>query len=153
VRKQQRLHFGHIPGIPVGAVFASRLALLEAGVHRQLQAGISGRIAEGADAILVNPAYEDNQDLGPTIFYAGEGGRSRQTGRQVADQQLAGRNKALWISYKLDLPVRVVRQIQTPAGPQYRYDGLYKIVDCQRTTGLSGYQILLFEFKFFIQPE
>jgi putative restriction endonuclease len=46
--------FGHIDGIPVGASFPDRRALLEAGVHRQLQAGIAGSATEGADSIVVS---------------------------------------------------------------------------------------------------
>jgi len=146
------LVFGHINGVPVGTMFATRLALLQAGVHRQLQAGISGRAAEGADAILVNPAYEDNLDLGHTIYYAGEGGRSRATGYQVAQQQMAGRNLALWHSYTRNLPVRVVRQLRTEQGPCYRYEGLAYIALVQEQIGKSGYKVWMFTFKFFMHP-
>jgi putative restriction endonuclease len=54
--------FGHIDGIPVEATFPDRRALLEAGVHRQLQAGIAGSAAEGADSIVVSGGYEDDDD-------------------------------------------------------------------------------------------
>ena len=45
--------FGAIPGIAVGRTFANRRALLDAGVHRALQAGIVGRAAEGAESIVL----------------------------------------------------------------------------------------------------
>ena len=35
--------FGHPAGVAVGDVFASRVALARAGVHRPMQAGICGR--------------------------------------------------------------------------------------------------------------
>jgi hypothetical protein len=34
--------FGELPEVPVGTPFTSRRALFDAGVHRQLQAGIAG---------------------------------------------------------------------------------------------------------------
>ena len=140
-------HFGHPPGVIPGTIFPHRMALMRAGVHRQLQAGISGSVDEGADSIIYTPAYEDNIDLGHTIFYPGEGGRSQETGRQVADQALTWRNRALLRSLETGLPVRVSRLVETAQGPQYRYDGLYRITDMAETIGVSGYKILLFTFK------
>jgi hypothetical protein len=56
--------FGDIDGVPVGATFPDRRALLGAGVYRQLQAGIVGSAAEGADSIVVSGGYEDDDDFG-----------------------------------------------------------------------------------------
>jgi putative restriction endonuclease len=56
--------FGAIPGIPLGTAFADRRSLAQAGVHRPLQAGISGAGAEGADSVVVSGGYEDDQDYG-----------------------------------------------------------------------------------------
>jgi putative restriction endonuclease len=67
--------FGHIPDVPVGSIFPSRRALAEAGVHRPLQAGISGSGAEGSDSIAVSGGYEDDIDLESEIIYTGQGGR------------------------------------------------------------------------------
>jgi putative restriction endonuclease len=74
--------FGHIDGIPVEASFPDRRALLEeAGVHRQLQAGIAGSATEGADSIVVSGGYEDD-DFGDLIIYSGQGGNDqRPSGR------------------------------------------------------------------------
>jgi putative restriction endonuclease len=44
--------FGEIHGYPEGSVFDSREALRAAGLHRHGQAGISGAVEDGADAIM-----------------------------------------------------------------------------------------------------
>jgi SAD/SRA domain len=59
--------FGDVRGIATGAVFPDRAALYAAGVHQQMQAGIAGRGAEGAESIVLNEGYEDDQDLGDEI--------------------------------------------------------------------------------------
>jgi predicted restriction endonuclease len=80
--------FGHIPGYPEGASFASRAELSEAGVHRPTMAGISGSQSEGADSIVLSGGYEDDEDLGVEVVYTGHGGRDAESRRQVAHQQL-----------------------------------------------------------------
>ena len=80
--------FGDIDRVPVGTTFPDRRALLGAGVHRQLQAGI-------ADSIVVSGGYEDDDDFGDLIIYTGQGGNDPATKRQVADQRLALGNAAL----------------------------------------------------------
>src|SRR5690242_11381604 len=87
--------FGEIPGYPVGTEFHDREALHQAGVHRPLQAGISGAAEEGADSIVVAGGYEDDEDFGAVIVYTGHGGNNPGTGRQVADQELVRGNLAL----------------------------------------------------------
>lgn len=56
--------FGPIPGISEGHIFPTRKELSEAGVHRPLQAGISGSGTEGADSIVMSGGYEDDEDYG-----------------------------------------------------------------------------------------
>jgi putative restriction endonuclease len=120
--------FGHIDDVPVGATFSDRRVLLEAGVHRQLQAGIAGSAAEGADSVVVSGGYEDDQDFGDLIIYTGQGGNDPATKRQIADQQLTLGNAALAESCRKGLPVRVIRgrnpdsAYAPPSG--FRYDGL-----------------------------
>jgi putative restriction endonuclease len=72
--------FGEIPGVPPGRAFDSRRALSDAGVHRPLQAGISGAGSEGADFIVVSGGYEDDEDYGDELVYTGHGGNDPQTG-------------------------------------------------------------------------
>src|SRR5919199_1149658 len=101
--------FGAVEGVAEGATFPSRGALSEAGVHRPVQAGVSGAAAGGADSIVLSGGYEGDRDEGDVIVYTGHGGRDPVSGRQVADQTLTDRNLALARSKELGLPVRVIR--------------------------------------------
>lgn len=69
--------------VAVGEVFPDRRSLAAAGVHRPLQAGISGGAADGADSIVVSGGYEDDEDYGSIIVYTGHGGQVE--GVQIAD--------------------------------------------------------------------
>ena len=124
--------FGSIPNYQVGSLFKNRLALSRAGVHRPTQAGISGSKTDGADSIVLNGGYIDDEDYGGYIVYTGHGGQN-SSGIQIADQELTDSgNCALKISFEQKLPVRVIRgpngdpQWSPSAG--YRYDGLYLVV-------------------------
>jgi SAD/SRA domain len=137
--------FGEIPGSNEGTYFESRAELSHAGVHRPLQAGISGSAYEGADSIVLSGGYEDDRDNGFEIIYTGHGGRDPETGEQVEDQELSKGNMALAYSMKNMLPVRVVRgaahagSFSPKAG--YRYDGLYLVEDYWQEKGKSGYLV------------
>jgi putative restriction endonuclease len=140
--------FGDIDGVPVGATFPDRRALLGAGVHRQLQAGIVGSAAEGADSIVVSGGYEDDDDFGDLIIYTGQGGNDPATKRQVADQRLTLGNAAPAESCCKGLPVRVIRgrnpgSIYAPPSG-FRYDGLYYIDEYWQAQGKSGFSIWRF---------
>ncbi len=135
-----RRRFGHVLGYPPGSWFESRKALLEAGVHRQLQAGISGSEREGAESIVLSGGYEDDQDIGEVIIYTGQGGRNPATGKQVSDQALKRGNLALAKSRTNGLPVRVIRK--DDGG--YRYSGLFQVVDFWREEGRAGYLVWRF---------
>jgi putative restriction endonuclease len=140
--------FGDIPGVPVGALFPDRAALAAAGVHRPLQAGISYGSSEGADSIVLNGGYEDDQDDGDEVFYTGHGGNDSATRRQVADQALMAGNKALAKNRLDGMPVRVVRGWREPSGfgppTGFRYDGLYRVERYWSETGRSGFKIWRF---------
>jgi len=136
--------FGELPGSRGGRRFGTRAELSEAGLHRPRVAGISGSEKEGADSIVLSGGYEDDEDRGDEIVYTGHGGRDVQTGRQVADQNFRGGNRALALSSLNGLPVRVIRKAgaasHSPAG-DYRYDGLYLVDDYWYDTGRSGFRI------------
>src|SRR4051812_29979298 len=123
--------FGEIDGVPEGTLFANRMLLNKAGVHRPVQAGISGAAEEGSDSIVVSGGYEDDEDFGDVIVYTGHGGRDQNTGQQIADQQFIKGNAGLARSKVLGLPVRVVRgfELDSSFAPKtgYRYDGLYAV--------------------------
>jgi putative restriction endonuclease len=56
--------FGSVANYPVGSHFASRIEVSEAGLHRPPQAGISGSKKDGADSIVLNGGYIDDEDYG-----------------------------------------------------------------------------------------
>ena len=152
--------FGHIDGIGVGMAFPDRRSLAAVGVHRPVQAGISGSESEGADSIVLSGGYEDDLDLGDVIVYTGQGGRDPGSGQQVANQELRRGNLALSRNIAYGLPVRVVRgpdpssRYAPDAG--YRYDGLYRVDDSWSERGKSGFQVWRFRLEAleaFLPPE
>jgi len=140
--------FGEIDGISIGTTFESRKDAAAAGIHKPLQAGISGSKDDGADSIVISGGYEDDSDSGDVIIYTGEGGQDEK-GRQIADQQLVRGNLALAKSEIDGLPVRVVRGAdkKNPFAPEagYRYDGLYAVDSHWHARGKSGF--LVYRFK------
>ena len=135
-------------GFPWAPQFASRKEAADAGVHRPLQAGISGAAEEGADSIVVSGGYEDDRDYGDTIVYTGHGGNDPQSGRQVADQTLTRQNLALAVNATRGLPIRVLRGFggdprHSPSSG-YSYDGLYYVESYWQEKGRSGFDIWRF---------
>jgi len=142
--------FGHVPGVGVGTLFEDRQALRAAGVHRPTQAGICGRADVGAESVVLNGGYVDDEDLGDVVVYTGAGGNDRQSGRQIADQTLARTNRALVENIRRGLPVRVVRGARgdhDPPASGYRYDGLYRVADYWAEAGRDGYRIWRFRLE------
>ncbi len=143
--------FGHIPDYPEGSEFPDRRDLSHAGVHRPLQAGISGSGREGADSIVLSGGYEDDEDHGDVIVYTGHGGRDQDTGQQITHQTLARGNLALAYSMLNGLHVRVIRGAthDSPFSPVigYRYDGLYMVEDYWHAPGKSGFEIWRFRLR------
>jgi hypothetical protein len=99
--------FGEIPGVREGDVFADRIALSEAGVHRPRQEGISGGATSGADSIVVSGGYPDDEDYRDRIIYTGHGGNDSNTGHQVADQELHRGDRGLAVSARSSAPLRL----------------------------------------------
>lgn len=141
--------FGEIPGVAPGTAFESRRELHESGVHRPLQAGISGSADEGADSIVVSGGYEDDEDRGDVIIYTGHGSNDPATGKQVADQEMSGGNAALVVSQQRGYPVRVVRGAggdpRYSPSSGYRYDGLYRVLRHWDEVGASGFRVFRYE--------
>lgn len=151
---------GAVPGVAVGAEFATRYDLAAARVHRPLQAGICGTAAGGAESIVLAGGYVDDEDAGDEILYTGAGGNDRQTRRQTAHQTLAGTNAALVTSWQQGLPVRVVRGRPRPAvlrnyprvvfappASGYRYDGLYLVTEYWPDVGADGFRVWRFRLE------
>ena len=141
--------FGHIEGYPEGSIFESRQHLSQCGVHRPIQAGISGGAEEGADSIVLSGGYEDDKDYGDAIIYTGHGGQNPATRQHVSDQQLTRQNLALVLNKNLALPVRVIRghthnsEFSPSAG--YRYDGLFYVDNHWIQQGQSGFKVVRFK--------
>lgn len=145
----QKRYFGEIPGIPIGTTWQSRRDVAAAGVHRPIQAGISGTKTEGADSVVVSGGYEDDEDRGDEIIYTGAGGNDSSSRRQVRDQSIEQTGIAGLITSQLDgLPVRVVRGWEgdpsySPSSG-YRYDGLYRVDRHWSERGRSGFRVWRF---------
>ena len=137
--------FGHIEGITVGQIFSRRKEVAKAGIHKPLQSGIWGA-QEGAYSIVLSGGYEDDVDDLNYILYTGQGGQDKQRRKQIADQEFTKGNKGLQLSCQYDLPVRVIRGHQIKNGPVagYRYDGLYRVVNFERSIGRRGFYICRF---------
>jgi putative restriction endonuclease len=144
-----KLIFGNIENIEVGQIFENREVLSKARIHGPTMAGIWGRESEGACSIVLSGGYEDDIDELDYIFYTGQGGQDIPGGKQVADQEFIRGNKALMLSCKYSLPVRVTRGYQIKNGPTkgYRYDGLYYVNKFERVKGKSGYYICRFHLS------
>lgn len=144
-------YFGEVPGFPEGSEFDSRESVRVAELHRHKISGIAGKAAEGADAIILNEGYEDDEDLGDLIIYTGEGGRDSNKGHQIADQLLIKGNAALVNSLLHGFPVRVIRgnKLKSPYAPAtgYRYDGLYSVTSHWTEKGKSGFNIIRFKLE------
>lgn len=137
--------FGDVPGIAVGAVFATRKAVSEAGLHGPWQSGIHGNGEEGASSIVVSGGYVDDEDYGQIIIYTGHGGRDPASGRQVRDQSLDDSgNAGLVTSCLQNLPVRVIRG---ESGGPYTYEGLFQVVDYWSKVGSDGFRVWQFRLE------
>jgi putative restriction endonuclease len=150
---------GPIPDVPIGSVFDSRAALSLAGVHRPRQAGICGSVKNGgAESIVLNGGYIDDEDYGTHIVYTGHGGNDPSKGRQVADKVLTVGNAALALSVTTGGAVRVIRGfnniLKSGAATKYaapvegyRYDGLYVVEEYWKEKGRDGYDIWRFRLR------
>jgi putative restriction endonuclease len=135
---------GEIPGVAVGAHFANRRALYEAGVHRDVRRGICGSATQlGAESIVLSAGYEDDEDFGDLVYYTGQGGRDTSTGLQVSDQAMAGPNRSLSLNAETTAPVRVVRRVVGG----FRYDGLYRVEDAWISPGRRGFLICRYRLR------
>lgn len=141
--------FGDVPGYPQGSTWSLRREVSKAGVHCPPMGGISGTGKDGADSIVVNGGYEDDEDWGDEIIYTGAGGNDSTTKAQVRDQELTQPGNAGLVTSQFEgLPVRVVRGSKgvRPYSPAsgFRYDGLYRVAEHWSEIGKSGFRIWRF---------
>ena len=104
-----KLFFGELENIKVGQIFKDRDELSKARVHGPTMSGIWGRESEGACSIVLSGGYEDDIDDLNYILYTGQGGQDKPGGKQISNQEFVRGNKALVLSQKYNLPVRVTR--------------------------------------------
>jgi putative restriction endonuclease len=129
-------------------LFTSRAELAQRGQHRPLQAGICATQEQGAESIVLSDKYEDDEVHDDFILYTGHGGRSDESGQQVADQTLTKANKGLARSQVTGLPVRVFRKVTTTSNAQaFRYEGLFRVVSRDYRPGRSGFMVFLFRLE------
>lgn len=141
--------FGHVGTAQPGDLFESRLELSLRQQHRPRQAGICATQKEGAESIVLSDKYEDDEVHEDFILYTGHGGRSQETGRQVADQTLTESNLGLARSEATGRSVRVYRKVRTAMNHSaFRYEGLFRVTSHQFTIGKSGFGI----FRFRLEP-
>ncbi|MGI4742546.1 MAG: YDG/SRA domain-containing protein [Janthinobacterium lividum] len=140
--------FGPVGSAQPGDLFASRAELAQRGQHRPLQAGICATQEQGAESIVLSDKYEDDEVHEDFILYTGHGGRSEESGQQVADQTLTKANKGLVRSQVTGRPVRVFRKVAAPGGGQaFRYEGLFRVVSRDCRPGHSGFLVFLFRLE------
>jgi hypothetical protein len=141
-----RAVFGDMPGVQRGSRFHRREDLRRAGLHRRTQQGIDWS-SEGALAVVFSGGYADDEWSEEDPWYTGEGGQDAPRGRQVRDQELTRGNLALERSYRAGLPVRVIRRISTGEDYEYRYEGLYHVVDSRYVPGRDGPKVYRFQLR------
>lgn len=146
---------GEVPGVAVGDVFRYRIEMAVIGLHRAVQAGIAvvpleyspyGHTVASSVVIGVSDPYQDDNDMGDTVVYSGQGGLCGRT-KESQDQKLQRGNLAMSNSYHLKLPVRLIRghkEQKSMTGIMYSYDGLYQIVDMNYVVGVNGKKVYKF---------
>jgi len=144
--------YGAIEGVEVFATWETNQELADSSVHRRTQGGIFGNAREGVFSILLSDKYEDDEDKGDYIIYTGVGGRLKRGGRQTSNQTWSRtENAAFQTSLRQGNDVRVVRSSKCRskyAPPEgFRYDGLYKVVDCQIDLVENGKQVCHSELR------
>eukprot|EP00250_Pteridium_aquilinum_P024575 c29269_g1_i1 orf=490-3504(+) len=146
---------GSFPGILVGDIFLFRTELSFARLHGPIQAGIEYLTTKDSEynspvAIsIISNVGQDGDDNGEELIYTGQGGRSADN-KQIAHQKLERGNLALEGSRKFNVPIRVIRGIKdvnSPTGKVYVYDGLYRVQETYTAQGSGGFD----EYKFRLQ--
>ncbi|KAH7420482.1 hypothetical protein KP509_13G009600 [Ceratopteris richardii] len=147
--------YGPIPGLHVGDIFLFRTELSFARVHGPIQGGIEYLTTKDSEfnasvaVSIISNVGQDGEDNGDELFYTGQGGRSADN-RQIAHQKLERGNLAMDGSRKFKTPVRVLRGLKdmnSPTGKVYVYDGLYNVEETLTAKGSGGFD----EFKFRLQ--
>ncbi|XP_065337009.1 E3 ubiquitin-protein ligase UHRF1-like [Cloeon dipterum] len=135
-------HFGKIPGVPSGRLWASRKDVCFWGVHRSLEASMCGAINVGVQSLCLSDSLEGDYDNGHWLEVSG-GRDSKTRPRRLAGLDLAlaqscyaglnAKEGAVSVDWMKGLPIRLVRghrfgQVSRFAPPEgYRYEGIFKV--------------------------
>lgn len=132
-------------GLKVGKWWPKQVCALQDGAHGSSQGGIAGTQESGATSVVISGGddYDDN-DCGDTIWYCGSGHRN-------GDQPLTNGTKSLIKSWKVQLPIRLIRSFKCRSwyAPHegYRYDGLYKVAWYGKVFGSEGCRVWKFKLE------
>ncbi|GLT39917.1 hypothetical protein SLA2020_140830 [Shorea laevis] len=143
-------------GVLVGEIWEDRFECRQWGVHFPLVGGIAGQNKVGAQSVVLSGGYQDEDHRG-WFLYSGNGGRNlrgnkRTSKKQSFHQKFTQLNQSLRVSCIEGYPIRVVRSHKekrscyAPDGKGLRYDGIYRIEMCWRTTGAQGFKICRYLF-------
>ncbi|KAL5811614.1 hypothetical protein ACOSQ3_026564 [Xanthoceras sorbifolium] len=151
IRTNAKKRIGLIPGVEVGDIFFFRIEMCLVGLHSQSMAGIDYmglKISQEEEPLAVSivssGGYEDNIEDADVLIYSGQGGNIYRKDKDVTDQKLERGNLALDKSAHRANEVRVIRgvkDVSTPSGKIYVYDGLYKIQESWLEKGKSGVNV------------
>ncbi|KAK1278485.1 Histone-lysine N-methyltransferase, H3 lysine-9 specific SUVH1 [Acorus gramineus] len=157
LRATKGKRIGGIPGIEVGDLFFFRIEMCLVGLHTPVQGGIdymTSKFDDGEEpiaiSIVTSGGYEDEDDDPNILIYTGQGGSTYREGKQADDQKLERGNLALERSLRRGNLVRVtrgVRDLTTPAGRIYFYDGLYKVQQLWMDKGKTGFNIYKYKLE------
>lgn len=145
------IFFGEIDAVNEGDLFPTRVALMQAGVHRVTQAGIDADRSKGAASIVLSGGYTDDIDFGDIILYTGHGGQNDKK-KQIKDQSWEDiGNRGLLISEMHGLPVRVTRGANhnNEFSPKqgYQYSGLYQVTKHFQVIGQDKFLVCRFQLE------
>ena len=142
--------YGHIGSVQIGHIFSDRKAASKARVHGPPVAGIWGG-SDGAESIILNAGYIDDEDHGSVVIYTGHGGNDPKTKRQISDQELKAANLGLSLACDRGHPIRVLRGPKLDSKYRcrhgYRYDGLYTVTKYWSEVGKDGFLIWRFRLE------
>nr|CAB3452392.1 unnamed protein product [Digitaria exilis] len=154
IRANKNKRIGEVPGVEVGDMFYFRIEMCLVGLHSHSMAGIDYMVAKFGNeddpvAISVVSAgvYDNTEDDPDVLVYTGQG----MSGKD--DQKLERGNLALERSLHRGNSIRVIRSVKdliSPTGKIYIYDGLYKIKEAWMEKGKSGFNV--FKHKLLREP-
>ncbi|KAK8689021.1 hypothetical protein V6N13_087752 [Hibiscus sabdariffa] len=155
IRTNVKKRIGVVPGVEIGDIFFFRMEMCLIGLHAPVMAGIDYmrlKVSQDEEPVAVSivssGGYEDNSENADVLVYSGQGGNVNNRGMEITDQKLERGNLALEKSLHRGNEVRVIRgvkDIASPTGKIYVYDGLYKIQESWVDKGKSGCNV--FKYK------